>query len=313
MTRARILKNRELLEKAKFNMRHTIMGDEEEFREIGPDHLYKYRAFSNDPEQLDWVEQIITKGILYFAAPQELEDEAELKPMLTGEVKREDFLNLCIEQLQLDHESWSDQKILAAAMEFANEKFPLDPDIIKTLQDQMWERFSQFGILSLTENPTSRDMWDKYAGGNTGICIQFSRENEPSQRNICIARPVTYLPERPKISPFATPRRQSEWLDLACKSKTVSWRFEQEWRIVDPLPINQDEVPRTRQQALPEGVITGVILGPNISEKHIDMVKSWLNQVSITPKTYRAKLERGKITVPDLNDESDKFVHKVVE
>jgi hypothetical protein len=118
-------------------------------------------------------------------------------------------------------------------------------------------RINNYGILSLTDNPFSFEMWCHYANGHKGILIEFNTQNklkpelELTEGNVYRAHRVRYvknyavnidvLERNHKGIPFHRIR------DAIFLRKTNHWKYEREYRIVRPLSDSNDFRPTKRR------------------------------------------------------------------
>lgn len=274
--------------------------DDEKFLRSGPRYLYKYRGF----EKLEHVKDIFLDRVLFFAHPDQLNDEYELKPIIDGNCSREEFIDFCHEQIILDHPEYTEEEITREIHNVISTHFPLAPETIHQFEEKLRYHYSQFGVLSLDADPLIPRMWERYADDYTGICIQFDRLCLAARKNIFGAKPVTYSKERPRMPTIASHEAINEAIEKACRTKLEEWSYEHEWRIVDPLPLFQEKFPRGQKQHFPSGVLTGVILGPRISEEHARLIQSWFTEMNPKPRIFQAVINSDdrSIKIPGLNN-----------
>lgn len=105
-----------------------------------------------------------------------------------------------------------------------------------------------FGILSLTESPTSLLMWAHYGDQHSGVAIGFDEHSPFFQGSEIVSGlqrlgKVDYSKKRPVISPSTqdTPK--------IFLRKSEEWEYEKEWRLIRPLEEAIEVHPR--QDALP--------------------------------------------------------------
>jgi hypothetical protein len=106
-------------------------------------------------------------------------------------------------------------------------------------------RVNEYGILSLTKNPISFDMWSKYANGHKGFLVEF-RSDFNKDKAFCSASghsydvvPVTYV-ETFEISLLECTLQDGslsleEFEKRFFFSKVNRWSLEKEYRLIRPL------------------------------------------------------------------------------
>lgn len=124
---------------------------------------------------------------------------------------------------------------------------------------------SKYGILSLTESPTSLLMWAQYADAHRGFVIQFDDQHEffrkPTASDITF-RQVNYSGARPILS-YSSIESPDVFF-----TKSPEWAYEREWRFVAPLSAAAKVIDASpfpiHLFSLPEKAITGIILGTSM-------------------------------------------------
>ena len=106
------------------------------------------------------------------------------------------------------------------------------------------QQINEFGVLSMTKNPDSYDMWSRYANGHKGFLIEFMSDfnKHPcmlSPRNKAYpVREVQYVDEYAiSIDKLTNDEGQIQleiFKDLMFYRKLSRWETEQEYRIVRP-------------------------------------------------------------------------------
>ena len=125
-------------------------------------------------------------------------------------------------------------------------------------------------------------MWSHYASGHSGICLGFSVLADAAF--FARARPVDYLDAYPIVNPIRdSPRKQVRDFLL---SKAHSWKYEDEWRIIDhALGLGEKAF---RPDALAE-----VVLGARISENDRDFVLKVVRNRGVECKIFQAEVGSG--------------------
>lgn len=155
------------------------------------------------------------------------------------------------------------------------------PEAIKAAGDGVVSDFaSSAGVLSLSERNDSPLMWSHYASGQTGICLEFT----PNENSIFkFVDKVAYQPTWPKYNMITGTAEQLVELLLI---KGPDWSYEKEWRII---------VQEAKGQFLDDpDLITGVIFGSETPVDEQQKMIKWINQGAIHPKLYKANKKEGQ-------------------
>lgn len=136
-----------------------------------PVTVYKYRSWDNQ-----FHKTIITDQTVYFARPTSFEDPFDCKLQ-----KRYDLMTDCnilakyIEVSREDHPNLSREQH-RDFVKYWVENSPLhDKNYVKQVMEQEFKDFDgQFGVLSLTPNPSNLTMWEKYSNEHRGFCVGFN-------------------------------------------------------------------------------------------------------------------------------------------
>lgn len=100
---------------------------------------------------------------------------------------------------------------------------------------------TQYGVVSLSEDPASVRMWQKYAEGFSGLVVGIkncdSRFTSEGYSVWGTALNVAAIQVKYKTGVIRLKRTRSvkQMLDAICTKQCFYWRYEKEWRIVLPL------------------------------------------------------------------------------
>jgi len=216
-----------------------------------PLHLYKYRDLSTEQGRAFTKEIIVDKRV-YFALPSSFNDPFEWRYTISTQPRNEQ------EKLM--------ERPLANWGEYgANYVFP--------------HMRKAFGVLSLSAKNDDILMWAHYANCHKGICIEFDASDSDSFFGR--AKPVVYQSTYPELSIYSPSLRDD--IENATLIKSNHWDYEEEYRVVDRQPI-------TVTTSYPGHLLSGIILGCEISEENEKLIRSWLQQIDETVTIYRAYL-----------------------
>jgi hypothetical protein len=97
----------------------------------------------------------------------------------------------------------------------------------------------EYRILCLTESPSHMAMWYHYADGYRGAVLEFRCIDEFDSPWL-VARPVTYMVEKPEIytaegwgrlMTSSVDFAVNQMMEIAAYTKAADWSYEKEWRI----------------------------------------------------------------------------------
>lgn len=253
------------------------------------DVLYKYRNFENENHI-----RILTDLEIFFAAPTSFEDKLDCKipiryELLTNQQIFEKYLSDSYERnpkfTRRQHREW--------ARDWA-QKSPLKNKarLLKYRDDEFNEYDKRLGILSLTANNSSLEMWNKYSADQTGFCVGF--HTKKLFKFLGGGGPVQYVDELPTIKPrpwhsFDQQRYLREFSKLKC------WEFEEEYRTMifgkDGLDVN------SRKRKLTTDVYKEIILGDKISDENKTKIETIIKDILPNVPIKRQKVNNNKIVI----------------
>ena len=155
---------------------------------------------------------------------------------------------------------------------------------------------SKYGILSLTEQPTSLLMWAHYADAHRGFVLQLDDQHSFFRRPIdsgFTLRQVVYSDARPILSYSSL-----ESIDVFF-TKSPEWAYEREWRLVAPLSTANKIVEKVpfpiHLFTLPPAVITGLILGTSMPPESAQALMTVCERPDLTHiKIFQVTLDRNE-------------------
>lgn len=168
-----------------------------------------------------------------------------------------------------------------AGLEHMAEMAKLLPQMFQENEGDFVDSFiRETGILSLTEDPNSSDMWRDYAGDGRGFVFEFDAQHEffllaaDDGKKRKLLRQVFYRDDR--IEDFW---KNPHYLFLVKESK---WAFEKEWRMIKSLEECQKIVRAVGRPLylidMPTGLIKSITFGRNFSSGLISEVTSSLHE-----------------------------------
>lgn len=254
-----------------------------------PETVYKYRSWSNKFHQT-----ILSHYEVYFAPPSSFEDPNDCKiPVRWDLLTEKEIYEKYFLDATENHPEWSRQQKRKFARDWTKSS-PIKNklNLKKHTEDQVLQFDQRFGVLSLTANPGSNDMWEKYSNEHKGFCVGF----DP---NIMFkffggGGQVLYDDELPEIHPM--PKHSFvEQNHLQVFSKEEKWKFEQEYRV---FKFNKEPFKkRERVIKIPVEAFKEVIFGSNMSnsdkEEILGVIRNHLSHIEIK----EAIINEGKIVI----------------
>jgi hypothetical protein len=266
-----------------------------------PPRLYKYMP----PERAS---SVLGRLQIRFSQASVMNDIEEYKPpinaLATSAVFREKFferadvlypgLRDLIEKQGPDY--------MKKQHDQGEENLPLTIKKIYEINDR------NFGILSLSDLPTSACMWKKYADQGRGLLVEFDsshawfNQREAEDDDFRHLRRISYVADR-------TP---TFLLGITAQSyfytKEVKWEYESEWRLILNFNSAACKVGNSGTDillfAIPPACVQSVTVGHNASPEFIEEVRSALNaNPSLSHVELKAakRLEDGSIQIGALD------------
>lgn len=239
-----------------------------------PKKLFKYEAFTEQSLQN-------LKGqVIYFGSPKNFNDpyDCALTPMITpptdSEVEsiRTSFLNQPFSKKAITEFRRPSTQDLRGMFLRQSEV------VIKEAQ----ERFAARGISCFSEVNDELLMWSHYGGKYKGFCLEFETSHPPFEK----MRKVKYSTEMPRIDVTTLLiRRDFEAVMDLFSTKSTSWAYEREWRVL--------HAEAGTPYHYPAECLTGIYFGPEISSEALEImclilqgqnrhVKFWKGHRSLT-------------------------------
>lgn len=243
-----------------------------------PAKLYKYRSI--DPRGR--TRHIFEKSELWFASPLSLNDPFECRFGIefdgSTEARRRYFHKMIRQRDERISRKQRDVLIEKAMSGFYGPG--LKQHTIIDEETFVRDTLSKQSMLCLTEKPDDILMWSHYADSHRGICLEFSVAGIP---RIGILRRVNYANRFPVVNMLKMPADVGFEILL---TKAPQWTYEAEWRSVVRTTAHQ--------HAFEPEILSGVILGCQISSDDEKLVRNWLSKREPVPSLYRAERKRGE-------------------
>jgi len=232
-----------------------------------PKLIYKYR---------DWEKRnhktIITKRNVYMASPRSFEDPLDCKiPIRYDLLKEKEIFEMYVFFSKMNHPNWNRQRHRIDAKKWTKISPIKNKETLEKFQKDYFESFfDQFGVLSLTANPSNEEMWLKYSNQHKGFCVGFN--TEIMFESLRGGGEVNYYDELPIIYPEP---KHSIIIQhqLQAFSKLKKWQFEEEYRthLFHSSRLTEEQ----RTITLPKEAYNKIILGKEMPrELKLDLINS---------------------------------------
>lgn len=277
-------------------------------RQHTPEKLYRFRNLDNT----DFIREEICEGKIYLAHPSQMNDPFDACSLLAGKTPAEymkdkqkymDQFNGKIDPREFDeifeHEDWYnrltsfvamksvssdavDQAKLALLHAVMAEIEMLNSTVNKLIRD--YARFACF-----TETPNNLPMWNHYAQGHTGVCLEYETSDILNVYTLNRMFPVYYTDMLPDAISKMIDKELPVYpfIDYFLIHKLSDWSYEREWRLIydvgawyygpEDVPadfwINGKQINFIRPSK--------IYLGAKIVEKDETIIREWGNKLRI--------------------------------
>jgi hypothetical protein len=248
-----------------------------------PEVLYKYRPLGEFTE-------ILLRGELWFAKPEDLNDPSEFRILTRGPLDRRDAIEVALEyqsaaapHLVRDTQDWEDWvKNVSESL--------LRAQLRGSRVEQSYFGESPVGVFCLCEKPNDVRMWSHYANSHSGVCIGLSSQRIQTESRIakveyCDSMPTVPLKNVLQGGPAA-------FLTFLCKSRV--WVHEDEWRCFNV----------SGAKIFPADIVKTVIFGSRMPDaervKLMSIIRGYKHEVTVLqarlkPSDYGLELEPVQI------------------
>ena len=261
----------------------------EEIQAKQPEHLYRYRSMTS--KSLD---RTFTHSELYFSRPDQFNDPFDFKTRFTFSNCKTADVKFYFDKATKEHRPDLSVIEREEVVERFVEKFEKgDTDFPKRMENllekELPEMTKALKVLCLSKVYDDILMWSHYTNGHRGIVLRFDTTALKEQFTGC--KKVVYYPDFPTLSDF---NKRHEELFILSKSK--HWDYEGEWRIIEP--VKDEEKDETgKVYTFDKNVLTGIILGCEISDNDRDRVCMWRDFGQPQARIYRAKKDNDSYTI----------------
>lgn len=245
--------------------------------QVAPSFLYRYRALI--PGKEIYIERILIHNELYFPCLSQFNDPFDCNVGLSVEGTPDqyrEYLNRLYKKKQPQLDSAQRREAIENNMsQDLSRKFD------ETLRNTLKGIRSEIGVLSLSGKRDDILMWSHYAGGHTGLCLEF--RNSDYEYFFGGAQKVKYCEKYPKESLLTASDDKKVEVVLLTKSKR--WEYEDEWRIIENI-----RGPGTYQ--FPAELLIGIIFGCQMTDEDKARIRAWVTEGQCQPVFYQARRKK---------------------
>ena len=226
-----------------------------------PKILYKYRDWD-----IDYHKTILLENKIYLSPPRDFEDKMDCN-LPEKFPSKEDLFDIFLEKSKQLNPIYSEEEHENFANYWAENSPLANPSELSRLIREFNDDFNnRFGVLSVTEDPSNKTMWVKYANNFRGICIGFDTEKLFSV--VGGGGEVIYQDDLPVIDFINDDFSAKHVKNIFSKGK--DWAFEKEYRLHKFWSNNPSKEDRNIE--MPKDCIVEIILGKGISDENRNSV-----------------------------------------
>lgn len=258
------------------------------------EYLYKYRSM----QSID-VDRIITHNALFFPSPSRFNDPFDCKTGFSlkhsTEKRLAKFHKLIVNILLKDAPPQEKDKFIKEAVErHKNNDIEFEEHILIAIRKGLEDSNDMtLGVQCFSKIPDHILMWSHYSDGHRGFVLQFDKYI--LDKLFKYSEKVVYSDNYPSLNQFVS-KNSRTLFELFLFKKSTHWKYEQEWRIVQPV-IKNDGTKLGRVFILPPMALTGIILGSEMSDKDKERVIMWSKNSPSKIKLYDARKDYDEFKI----------------
>lgn len=256
-----------------------------------PKTIYKYRGWDNE-----YHKRLITGSEIFMSSVRTLNDPFEYTlPISSTPPTREEIYTKIENIVRYDYPNLSEPKI----KELTDEEFDTfikgnpDPNTWSSNYNRSQKYLKDnFGVCSLSEDPTNFVMWSFYGDYHRGFCVGLDSERlikfyETFDPYLIFLEKVNYTEDGLTFN-------HSDFVDVNyvkfLSTKSEDWSYEKEWRLIscskrDGLVSRTTNIPLK----LDDGIIKEVILGWDMSDDQQKEIQNILRGKNTEVSFYKIR------------------------
>ena len=221
-----------------------------------PKKLYRYRTL-NDGNIAKYRFGEIVQGELFLSHPSDFNDPFEVSSIL-GDIEpsaymrdKEDFTELFKDKMTAEDyesifecDSWYGNLLdYVAKKSVPKEKIEATKTALSQVIMGEFEKLNSIisdtarkmvRFVCFTTSPNNLPMWHHYAGGHTGICLEYNTEDITNIYHINRLFPVYYVDKVPDMTNMLLQEEYPKFgfMEYLAIHKLKDWAYENEWRLI---------------------------------------------------------------------------------
>ena len=244
-------------------------------------YLYKYGSINK------YSKTLFSSNKLYFAAPSELNDPFECRPLFTFDGTAEQIMEWHVGMMRKQNPKLPEEEARAIAEQTHESGGYKNPEAWQTISKDIVDKLSkEIGLFCMSEKNDDILMSSHYGDDHKGYCLQFKATDDTPVFGA--AQQVSYQDDYPVVDFFNTPNdAQVQRIFL---TKFSDWRYEREWRIVE-------HKHGRGIYSYPKELLTGVIFGMHMQDCHKKKIRKWLKARGHEVKLFQARRQADKFSL----------------
>lgn len=253
------------------------------------EHFYKYKFVDDrDDKYLSRSRRIFTDNELHFSTVADFNDPFDCRFRLALGTSQEERIAYSKRMIEKHEPGLNRQGRKAKAKQDA-QTFS-DPAFKTNTERGLRERIESWGVCCFSEIGDDILMWSHYANAHQGFCLQFSNELSVPDLKVTRRRIVPLTVKYSRDYPIGDPvSEKRENLVVPLITKAAQWKYEQEWRMINPSGPGL--------YPFPPQCLTGVIFGLLMPEKHKKMIRDWCKDRHPAIQFYEAQQSKNSYSL----------------
>lgn len=250
--------------------------------------IYKFRNWEDDYHKM-----MLKENIIHFASPNSFNDPFDSTiPFRYDLINKTELTKAYCRVIKHEQPELTRQTIRRKAREKIKKGFPTGEVYLENARKVTADyNTKMFGIFSLTKEYQHLLMWSHYANCHRGFCVEFNYDHLIhfctnyflNKGKLLEVRQVTYQEKYPILIP--TIEDDIEYMVRPLTIKSKLWEYEKEHRLV----VYEGAKENVK---LPNGIITGIILGCNMPNDHKNEIKEIADTKKINVSQSRMHYEK---------------------